>query len=679
MRRWGTLGAVVAHRGIRRSAARGRRRTISALWSAVAAVAALLTLSTGVAQAASGGDSNRPIAAERAGGSASVLPVWALLDGDTPVFDGRVRVYELGRAGTAGRLLRQRNGASSDRTNDDGTALLDFGRLPRDFIVTVSGGRANGRALPGALRTEVRRYRSSAAAVVFANPVTTLASAFRRDDSLTVAGATRAAYRRLAVPRYEDGFDLQNSDQYLDGDAYLALARRRGGIGRLSSELVDRKAPQRFPGGGSTARSAADIDWLRLASADDLSPFFSQLLKTGGGLAASGIGGFLAEAAGKAALGWVLAAFGYEDLLKNQDMELIKQALGELNKKVTRLESQVETAGFSTLVHLTDVQTGKISHAAAQLALLTSMTDRDPTRKKFAETVSAYVGANLVDVPAILNQNLGTSVPIADNLLKGASRIVQKQGRFFDAKSSGQIRRIYDYYAAQQIQASLLIVEYQHTLPEAFSGATVKAGIDRVAANIDAQKQSLKPAVPVGTVIDTRTNRMWTQDYPNDPVHRATEFLTLRTPAKGGRETAQALMRGPMSLGAKYVFNNWTLPFLSDYKALVDGWTGKDPAEWLIEQAHMPRGVVLANEGRQFYGNENTSFLRDLNERGFDYRRGSLWNDIVVNKFDLRCGCKRGQESTSWFFKGRWVDGLRDMKGGVLYSRPVPAGEAYWW
>jgi hypothetical protein len=35
--------------------------------------------------------------------------------------------------------------AAVPRTNDSGTALLEFARLPRTFTVVVSGGQANGR------------------------------------------------------------------------------------------------------------------------------------------------------------------------------------------------------------------------------------------------------------------------------------------------------------------------------------------------------------------------------------------------------------------------------------------------------------------------------------------------------------------------------------------------------
>ena len=104
-----------------------------------------------------------------------VLAVWGLADGDTDVAGGTVRVFAgrpaaRARASRSGRALAQTNGRRADRTYRSGVTLLAFRRLPREFVVEVTGGRADGRRVPGGLRAAVRSYRSGD--VIYVNPVT---------------------------------------------------------------------------------------------------------------------------------------------------------------------------------------------------------------------------------------------------------------------------------------------------------------------------------------------------------------------------------------------------------------------------------------------------------------------------------------------------------------------------
>ncbi|MBV8949941.1 MAG: hypothetical protein JOZ99_03630, partial [Actinobacteria bacterium] len=74
-----------------------------------------------------------------------------------------------------------------------GVALLTFARLPRAFTVTVTGGRAAGRRMPGAFSVVVGGYVSGT--VVDINPVSTLitddlASHRRSGRSITLARAS---------------------------------------------------------------------------------------------------------------------------------------------------------------------------------------------------------------------------------------------------------------------------------------------------------------------------------------------------------------------------------------------------------------------------------------------------------------------------------------------------------
>jgi hypothetical protein len=219
--------------------------------------------STGEARAADG----------RAAGAASsrLVPVWALLDGELPVAFGRVSVVattdDPAHAGKR-RVLRQRAGDRSERTNSAGVAMLDFARLPKRFTVVVRGGRAYGRRVRGALYAEVEKRGSD---VVEVNPVTTL-TAFARtaERGMGAARARRKVKQLLAIPSWHDTTrDLRHSDKHFDGEAYLAAARRRGSVQALNrvllAELRDGDRDMRRFRELSVRAAASPLDWLKLA------------------------------------------------------------------------------------------------------------------------------------------------------------------------------------------------------------------------------------------------------------------------------------------------------------------------------------------------------------------------------------------------------------------------------
>ena len=144
-------------------------------------VAAALAAFVCVGAVAAGPASAEP--AVRPAAVVKLVPVWVLVDGDTPVRGGDVRIYtgDL-HAGSAlapvrARALRLRTGAREERTSASGEALLELGRLPHNFTVVVSGGRAGGHTLGGSFSAQVHGYRAEA--VVNVNPVTTLVELWR--------------------------------------------------------------------------------------------------------------------------------------------------------------------------------------------------------------------------------------------------------------------------------------------------------------------------------------------------------------------------------------------------------------------------------------------------------------------------------------------------------------------
>jgi hypothetical protein len=172
--------------------------------------------------------------------------------------------------------------------------------------------------------------------------------------------------------------DLSYSDRRFDGDSFLAAARRAGGVGALVRRLLHdgaasrrfthsprRRSRQAVAGAGTPA--AGGVDRLSLAAAQaPLGPVPEGLLQglagvtlramlTGAALAA----GEVAQRNEIAVPGWLLGLFGLGDASEEQFAE-IRRLLTGLSAQVTRLQSDVNLAGFSALVHQTDRTTGVI-------------------------------------------------------------------------------------------------------------------------------------------------------------------------------------------------------------------------------------------------------------------------------------------------------------------------------
>ena len=608
--------------------------------------------------------------AHGAGAEPVVLAVWALADDDTPVSGGRVRVYASGRRAAVRQPLRQRNGRRQERTHRAGMSLLEFSHLPAEFTVEVAGGRAGGPKLRGAFRAVRRGYRSGQ--VVHVNPVTTLiaehvAAHERRGLAITRARARREIYRLLRLPQWQDQADLRHSDRHFDGDAYLRAARRAGGVAALNRALVRAEMrpgdrPRRFRSPGAAA--AAAVDWIALLAGDPR-VLIKEAFKAIGILAAKKVGTLAAEKAGNAALGWVLAAFGYGDVLKDRDMLEIKEALTALGKQLTALQGQVQLAGFSTLVHQTDRTIGQIDHASSQLALLANMPQGDSTRRAFTQTIVDYIGANLLDAPSILNQNLSSNIPLSDNLIKSASRVVAQKSRFFDSKSSAAVKSVYDYFAAYEVKLALLLTEYYHAKPETFSPTTVKANLDALEANVDAQAGSLKPSVPERAVIDSRTGVMWTQAL-NAPAQADLHAIAeIFQPRRGLQRFRLKPGAGPTGV-AGLPHGDWWVPTSGDFARLIESWNGKSAAAWLQEQARMTKPMLDVAGGQMW--------ARD----GFGMNPGTI-NRLDIEVFDLQRGRTYPRAGIYWFFADGWRGDFSDARAGTMYARAVPAGETYWW
>ena len=620
----------------------------------------------------------------------TVLAVWGLADGDTDAAGATVRVFAgppaaRGGASRSGRPLAQTNGRRADRTYRSGVALLAFRRLPSEFVVEVTGGRANGRRVPGTLRAPVRGYRSGD--VIYVNPVTTMMAAYRaavERGSLDerYAGARRLAYRELRIPHWMSQADLSYRDRRFDGDTFLGAARRAGGVGALVHRLLhDDRAGRRFtesrrgrsrqaaaraaggvsppprreplgplPGGGAVLEGAAGV--------------VMRLLITGAALAA----GEVAQRNQIEVPGWLLGLFGLGDAADEQFAE-IRRLLTGLSAQVTRLQSDVNLAGFSALVHQTDRTTGQIDYANSQLVLLANTPSGDPTKREFARTIVNYIGTNLLDAPEILNQNLGTRISLADNLIKSASRTLG-QRKLFGPKSSAEVRGIYDYFAAYQVQLAMLLQEYYHAKPDVYNATNAAANLERVRANVVSQADSLKPDVPENTVIDTKNREMWVTDLrdPEVPLRRLA-YVAARGGFTWVRESRSGCGFGPVNgpIGVAGVpFCDWELPTQDAYERLIDGWSGASPSHWLRKEGGFS-GRILSAFGYKKWIN------RDYGIR--DQGPASL---LGVSTFDLYYN-RADYNPLLWGVGTSWESKFDGFHAGLMYKRRLAPDQSYWW
>ena len=537
--------------------------------------------------------------------------------------------------------------------------------------------------MPGTLRAVVRDYGSGA--VVYINPVTTIiadvvAASPRPKRAATVAGARQRVYRVLQIPGWVNNADLSYSDRYFDGGSYLWAARRVGGMAQLDRQLV-RDAltggrPRRFidrqvaggQDGSQPSASAAAVSWLALPAGALVKEVFKALAAQAG----KSLVGVGVSKAGTAALGWLLAAFGYGDVLKDQDILAIRQAVEALGKQVTQLQGDMALAGFSTLIHQTDRTIGEIDHAGNQLALLANLPDNDPTKRAFTDRIVDYIGGHLIDAPEILNQALGSNLPIADNLIKSASRAVSQRSRFFTPHSSAQVMSVYDYFAVYQAKLGILLQEYYHAQPQVYSPATATANLARIHSNVESQAGSLKPAVPDHTVIDTKTREMWITQLPGEEVdlNRILEIYYVRISSRGD-EAAKFRLKpdaGPTRLPG-FPFTDWEVPTLEAFERLVAGSNGPSPLDWLEKQGGFNKQLLEAAAGRKW--------ARD----GFSLPFGRfITQPFEIETFRLSTGRRDSRTRIDWLAGGNgWKAAFSKQKAGLMYVRKLPTGETYWW
>lgn len=585
--------------------------------------------------------------------AAHLLPVWAMLDGDTPVEGARVTVI------VAGAPVAQETGATFQHTNENGVTGLEFGSLPEAFVVEVSGGRAHGLPLRGTLRTQVEVHRSGD--VVFVNPVTTLIAALQRiDPGLAGDDATLLAKDLLGLPEWHDVTgDLELDDAWFGGDRFLAEAVRRGSVDRLIADIVGQPDASWLFRDADEPAEAEAVPTRQPADASIAAPMLI------GGIVKDVALGLLTEAvsdAGQQLLGKIFGLFGLPDPFANDELKEIKEGIDRLDARLIEVKKDLSSNNFNTLVAFANDDVADVDTAFRRFKHLLLTTDA-PDRTVYGADTIGFIGDRIVPVPGRLNQKLGGSVVLADNILVAASKLVrQRAGRFFTPDHSRQVLALYDYFADVQARAGILLVAYWES--RTYGPDTIRSETRVITDAIERQAtQYLKPALPDGVFVDTQSGLMWTRTLAERLDGPSFER------ARGARKSFAG-------------FTDFVLPTFDQYAALVAGSPERNAAPWLQKNAGLSTGV-----GGLLWGTTSLQ-VEDVVPRGTCSRFGCPDRYFVhLRLFDLssssvydhcpfgnrvRCPTRKSRDTAS----ASEIDFVRRQSALALYLR-TPT-EKYW-
>jgi hypothetical protein len=635
--------------------------------SVLACVATLVLLAPAAALAAGRG---RP---QSASTPARVIPVWAYVNGANPVAGGRVVIM------AGGKPVGQLHARTSGVTNVNGVALVLVRHVPRRYTVVVRGGRVAGERLPGSLRSFAR----SGVGVAEVNPLTTLVSQLRRQrGSLSAGRASRLVKRYFGVPWWADlGDDVRQGPAWFSARKYVRDVRRDGSTDRLNRAVARTilRAGSRFPqishgrqlssdSGSTGSSSAAPTGTTVVAGLTDLTPrelvkkVFKHLLGTGLGIGSQElVGGLLGGLLQLASHVTGITPPKSEFEQVQDQLNAIGAQLTELKGQVANLDLTIAKSDASRLLHLSDKLISDIKRGSDDLEDLAASTRNANGQKQLAEDIANHVRHNLLTAPEAFDQLLDPTFTIASNPIKAVSHVLGSSG-FFDARKSDEVRTVYDYYATYQTELAVLLTNYWNTKPDAYPVAAQKAKIAKLDASITKiERESLKPTVPAGTFIDTRTPSFMWGMY--------SQSVNALTVINDKQQTSTNL-----SLGG---FNNYQMPSFHDYKNLLKGATG-DPRAWLQGQikVHLNHQLVWGSEGITAKLLISTSpFSSPPCEVRVDIF--NLDKDAVQSAGSAESGSNYNCRTA--FTDPRIQNFLRSKSGGLLLLRYLAPGERYYW
>jgi hypothetical protein len=602
---------------------------------------------------------------------------------DHPLAGADVAVFS-----TDGQLLFEKANA----TNARGIYPVKLNSVPKDFRVVVTGN-PNGQANPSnlsnlgqvVLSADVHDY-NPVTDVVYVNPVTTMVTGvlLRRPD-FSLEQARARARQFLGMPANASlGAALRETPQfhsaYFSESAFLIQANEDGGELYFEADLVNQM--------------------LDNPSATHLFPSIAVINKI-----ATFVGKSLAEGAFEwiagAGVGWVAQSAGIiqPGATAAQVMQL-QQSLDSLQSSVDQLSKQLEQATQEILNELTKTQYLIIATQAVALASDVNVVERNldyyvqgcpplpgdgtlesagPLPADWCAAQAALVQSQLIN-PQINGSYEKLSQWLLDNPTLGINGMIhlfsQSAGqsvRFFRPADSNRMQNMFDYWEGVETQAANLKVELWH-LNEAQDNPGGKKQLTDFLGNpelgttgefqaIQAAEQALMfPAVPGGTVVDTKTKLMWLTDVPSLYPGGYCPYYFYYNSAYGWENAP--------SLEGTYHYHGllWISPSLPQMQALISGWSGSSPMSWLIGQSKAVTpdsptsngffNVIACNDGGRY------SYVWTSTNQGSSAPKYSPYALM-----DMRNGSVPAKNTAPYENYGNWL----------MFARNLAQGEQYYW
>jgi hypothetical protein len=189
---------------------------------------------------------------------------------------------------------------------------------------------------------------------------------------------------------------------------------------------------------------------------------------------------------------------------------------------------------------------------------------------------------------------------------------------FFRPADSAKVQDMFDYWDAVETQAANLKVELWHLNGNQDNPGGKKQITDFLGnpeldppttgsfqAIYAAELQVKLPAIPDGTVIDTRTRTMWATGIPKLYVYQINNDSYTSCPSEWGPpfipfDPYAYGWSGAPSFGQTFNgISGWTSPTVPELQALINGWNGNgpNPMSWLIAQSQSTDPNFPANPG----------------------------------------------------------------------------------
>lgn len=538
---------------------------------------------------------------------------------DQPLAGADVAIF-----GTDGQLLFEQLNA----TNDRGIYPAKLTNMPRNFRVVVardSNGQVNLSDLRSrgtvVLSADVRNYNPESD-VVYVNPVTTIVTGvLLRHPEFNLEQAQARVRRFLGMPVNASlGAALRESPlfhpAYFSESGFLKQAKEHGGLviyveNLLNQMLSNSGAVHTFP--STVLQSGTDGVVLQSSA---------RLL---GGV--SGIESFIAKGlingalsyGGGQGVGWVMQAAGLSEpgATADQIMQL-QQSLDALQSSVDQLKQQQDLATQQILAELTKTQYNTISTQA--IALASDVNTVEKNLDFYVQGCPPLPGTGTMvstgDEPDgwCANQRAIVLSQLTDIQINGSferlavwledtqsvsfhgmihlfSQAAGQSVRFFRPADSTRVQNMFDYWDSVETQAANLKVELYHLNCDQDciqKNPGAKAQITDFLGNPDlgttgtfqatnaAEQKLMKPPVPIDTVINTKDRTMWLTSYPSILTYNA----CYGAPPAGGAANYPITQYYPLHPPQTFLS-----PTLDQANALIYGWTGSSPNQWLIDQS----------------------------------------------------------------------------------------------